>query len=170
MKNDHQLIREFQAGDRKAFDQLVRRHLASVRNFFYRLTGDEMESEDLAQDVFLKLYRHLGRFRFEAEFKTYLYRINLNRARTYLRRNRWHLHLDQAPEQGDEDPEYERTWNRKALWNAVATLPKRQREVVVLRIAQGLPYRDIAALLGQNENAAKVNYHHAVENLKKRLI
>ncbi len=89
MKNDNELIRQYQNGSVAAFDELVRRYIDEVYRFFIKFTNDQMDAEDLAQDVFLKLYKSLKKFRFEAEFKTYLYRVNVNAANNYLRRSRW---------------------------------------------------------------------------------
>ena len=129
-----------------------------------------MAAEDLAQDVFYKLYKHLKKFRFDAEFTTYLFRININTANTYLRKNRWRnwLHLDEAPETSERDNE-DWQWSRTELWDAVARLPKQQRLVVIMRIAQEIPYKNIARILGTSEGTAKVNYHHGIKKLKEQL-
>ncbi len=168
MKTDHELIKEFQDGNKAAFDQLVKRHLHETFGFFFKFTADEIEAEDLAQDVFIKMFKALKNFRFESEFKTYLFRANINMSNTYLRRNKWRnlLHLDQAPEQGYIDTSNEDEWRRKELWDAVAKLPSRQRMIVTMRIAQGMPYKEISKIMGISENSAKVNYHHAVRALK----
>ena len=89
MQNDQELIKEYQNGDRSAFDKIVRRHLSNTIGFFYTITQDRMVSEDLAQDVFFKLFRHLKKFRFKSSFSTYLYRINLNTANSWFTRNKW---------------------------------------------------------------------------------
>ena len=171
MQNDHDLIHQYQNGNRSAYDEIVRRHLSNTIGFFYTITRDRMAAEDLAQDVFLKLFSHLKRFRFESAFTTYLYRINVNTANTWLKRNQWKnlLHLDQAPDRGERDTELEQEWTRKELWDAVAKLPNKQRTVVMMRIAQELPYKDIAEITGMSEGTAKVNFHHAVTTLKKLL-
>ena len=171
MQNDHELIKEYQDGDRSAFDKIVRRHLSNTIGFFFNITGDRMASEDLAQDVFFKLYKHLKNFRFEASFTTFLYRVNLNTANSWLTRNKWKnfLHLDQTPDRGARDTDVEDEWSRKELWGAIARLPNKQRSVVMMRIAQELPYKDIANITGMSEGSAKVNFHHALKTLKKWL-
>ncbi|MEE9574214.1 MAG: sigma-70 family RNA polymerase sigma factor, partial [Candidatus Neomarinimicrobiota bacterium] len=140
MKNDNELIKQYQNGSVAAFDELVRRYLDEVYMFFIKFTNDQMDAEDLAQDVFLKLYKSLKKFRFEAEFKTYLYRVNVNTANNYLHRSRWRkwLHLDQSPEQIDDAPDIDAEWTRTELWNAVAKLPKTQKMVVMMRVAQNM--------------------------------
>ena len=169
MQNDHELIKEYQNGDRTAFDKIVRNHLSNTIGFFFTITGDRMVAEDLAQDVFFKLYKHLQKFRFQSSFSTFLYRVNLNTVNSWLTRNKWKnvLHLDQTYEKGERDTEIEDEWNRKELWDSVAKLPKKQRSVVIMRIAQELPYKEISLMTGMSEGAAKVNYHHALNKLKK---
>ena len=168
MQNDHELIQQFKNGNTSAYDQLVKRHLSNTIGFFFNITRDQMASEDLAQDVFFKLYKHLKNFRFESAFTTYLYRININTANTWLTRNKWKnfLHMDQTPDRGELDTSLENEWTKKELWDAVAKLPKKQRTVVMMRIAQELPYKDISAVTGMSVGSAKVNYHHAVQSLK----
>ena len=168
MKTDHELIREFQKGNDASFDELVQRHVQIVFGFFVKITRDRMAAEDLAQDLFIKLHKHLKKFRFEAAFTTYLYRAQTNTANSWLSRNKWKhlLHLDQVAESGALDTSIEKDWRRKELWNAVGKLPKKQRSVVMMRIAQELPYKDISNILGISEGSAKVNFHHAMNTLK----
>jgi len=171
MQNDHELIQQFKNGNTSAYDQLVKRHLSNTIGFFFNITRDQMASEDLAQDVFFKLYKHLKNFRFESAFTTYLYRININTANTWLTRNKWKnfLHMDQAPDRGERDTSLENEWTKKELWDAIAKLPKKKRTVVMMRIAQNLPYKDISEITGMSIGSAKVNYHHAVNSLKQWL-
>jgi RNA polymerase sigma-70 factor (ECF subfamily) len=168
MQNDHELIRKYQKGIPTAFDEIVRRHLSNTIGFFFNITRDQMASEDLAQDVFFKLYKHLKNFRFESAFTTYLYRININTANSWLTRNKWknYLHLDQTPDRGERDSSLENEWTKKELWDAVAKLPNKQRIVVMMRIAQELPYKEISEITGMSVGSAKVNYHHAVNTLR----
>ena len=168
MRTDNELIKEFQEGKEAAFNELVDRYLSSTYGFFTKFTDSKEEAEDLAQDVFIKMYKALKKFRFESEFKTYLYRANINMSNTYLRRNKWKnmLHLDQISEPQYIDTTNEDKWKRKELWDAIARLPKIQRMVVTMRTAENLPYKEIAKIMNISENSAKVNYYHAVEALK----
>ena len=114
------------------------------------------------------MYKALKKFRFESEFKTYLYRANINMSNTYLRRNKWRnlLHLDQISEPAYLDTSQEDEWRRKELWNAISKLPSKQRKVVTMRIGQDMAFKEIALVMGISENAAKVSYHHAKSTLK----
>ena len=170
MQSDHELIKLFQDGHQSSYDKLVKRHLQNTYQFFLKFTKDPMDAEDLAQDVYIKLYKTLHQFRFEAAFTSYLYRIQLNTANSFIRKARWKkfLHLDQTYEMGDTDYELEKQWSKKEIWDQVATLPKIQRMVLIMRIAQDLPYKDISGILGISEGSAKVNYHHGINQLKLR--
>ena len=171
MNNDHELIKLFQKGDQTAYDRLVRKYLYNTVGFFRTITGDKMVAEDLAQDVFFKLFKTLGNFRFKSAFSTYLYRINLNTANSWFTRNKWKnlLHLDQILNQQKNDTSIATEWLNKELWDAISKLPKKQRSVVVMRIADELPYKEISNVTGMSESAAKVNFHHALQKLKEVL-
>ena len=95
----------------------------------------------------------------------------MNTVNTWITRNKWKnfLHLEEAPDRGEHDTSLENEWTRKELWDAIAKLPKKQRTVVMMRIAQDLPYKEIAEITGMSVGSAKVNYHHAVSTLKEWL-
>ena len=170
MRTDNELIKDFQKGSEEAFNALVDRYLTNTYGFFRKFTDSNEEAEDLAQNVFIKMYRSLKKFRFESEFKTYLFRANVNMSNTYLRRTKWRnlLHLDQAPAPSYVDSSVEDAWMKKELWDAIATLPKRQRMIMTMRLTESMPYKEIASTLNISENSAKVNYHHAVAALKEK--
>lgn len=168
MKSDQELIREYQDGNDESFNELVRKHLPNTYGFFLKVCRNEMDAEDLAQDIFLKMHRALKQFRFQSAFTTYLYRANTNMANSYIRKGRWRglLNLDEVPESGEWDTSQETGWKRQELWDSIAKLPKLQRNVVMMRIAQELPFREIALILNTSENSAKTSYHYAVKTLK----
>tara|TARA_B110000263_G_C15193938_1_gene457383 strand:- start:439 stop:963 length:525 start_codon:yes stop_codon:yes gene_type:complete len=172
MLNDNELIAKFQDGDEKAFDQLVQNNVNNVFGFFMKVTRNEMTAEDLAQDVFMKLYKNLKNFRHDSNFSTYLYRINTNTVNSWITRNKWKnlLHLDQAPDRGEYDQVNEVEWERKELWASISKLPKKQREVVILRLTNELSFREVSNITGMKEGTAKVNFHHALKKLKEDLI
>ena len=172
MLSDNELIVKFQNGDDKAFDKLIQNNLNNVFGFFMKITRDEMAAEDLAQDVFMKLYKNLKNFRHDSNFSTYLYRINANTANSWITRNKWKnlLHLDQTPDKGEYDQVNENEWERKELWDSISKLPKKQRKVVILRLTNSLSFREISNITGMKEGTAKVNFHHALKKLKEDLI
>ena len=118
--------------------------------------------------VFFKLYKSLKKFKFQSAFSTYLYRTNLNTANSWFTRNKWKklLHLDQILNQQTIDQSVEKEWINKELWDAISKLPKKQRSVVIMRIAEGLSYKEISVVTGMSDGTAKVNFHHALNTLK----
>ena len=117
MKSDQELIKDFQKGNNHAFNTLVEKHWYTTIGFFIKITGNQSEAEDLAQDVFIKMYKALKKFKFGAKFKTYLYRSNVNMANSYFRSKKWKniLHLDQVADNGYEDETIEKEIDNKLI-------------------------------------------------------
>ncbi len=133
--------------------------------FFYTITKNRMVAEDLAQDFFLKLFNTLKNFKFRLSSSTYLYRINVNTSKSWFDRNKWKnlLHLDQIFNQERKDTGVAKEWQNKEPWDAISKLPKKQRSVVVMKIAEELPNKEIYSITGITENTAKFNSHHVLQ-------
>lgn len=172
-----ELVTAAQAGERSAFDELVRRTYTDTFTLAYRLTGDEEDARDVVQETYLRAYRGLARFRGDAQFSTWLYRITANCATTHLGRRARHRHdplPDDAPlrdERPAAQPELrlEHAGTRAELREALRRLPPKLRAVVVLRDVYDLPHEAIAAELGISESAAKVRLHRARRKLREEL-
>jgi RNA polymerase sigma-70 factor, ECF subfamily len=164
-------------GDRGAFDELVRVTTADTYALAFRLTGNEDDARDVVQDAYLRAFKGLPRFRGDAQFSTWMYRITANCASTLLTRrarNRTEqLSDDDAVIDGrpEHDPELRMgaAEERALLAAAVAGLPWRLRQVIVLRDIYDLPHRSIAAELGISEAAAKVRLHRGRRRLREVL-
>lgn len=157
---DQALVDDAVAGDRDAFGELVRRHQTRIVNYAMAIVRDPAEAEDVAQETFIRAYRSLARFRGDSSFKTWLYTIATNAARTGVerrgRRNRVEdgsLDDDAGPlaaadvPAGDADAETALV-RREAIDRALAALPPDLRVAVVLRDVEGLDYKEIAAATG----------------------
>jgi RNA polymerase sigma-70 factor (ECF subfamily) len=172
-----ELVAAAKAGDRKAFDALVRATYAHAYTVAFRLTGNEEDARDVVQDAYLRAYRGLKRFRGDSSFSTWLYRITANCASTQLGRRSRHRHeeLDDDAPLADERPEIDPELrasaesDRERVSAALLALPPRLRAVVVLRDVYDLPHEAIAAELGISEAAAKVRLHRARRKLRERL-
>lgn len=171
------LVAAAKDGDRAAFDQLVKATYVDTYTLAYRLTGNEEDARDVVQEAYLRAFRGLKRFRGDAQFSTWMYRITSNCASTYLgkrARNR-HEELDEDLPADDErtavNPEarLEAAATRERLAEALRRLPPRLRAVVVLRDIYDLPHESIAAELGISESAAKVRLHRARKKLREDL-
>lgn len=168
------LVAEARAGDRNAFDALVRRTWSGTYALAFRLTGDAEDARDVCQEAYLRAYRGLRRFRGDARFTTWLYRITANCASTQLGRRRRHRHeeLDDDVELDDLSPSVDPVGRsesaslRDAVQKALAALPPKLRAVVVLRDIYDLSHEVIAAELGISVSAAKVRLHRARHRLR----
>jgi RNA polymerase sigma-70 factor (ECF subfamily) len=172
-----ELVAAARVGDRDAFVELVRLTYADTYTLAYRLTGDEEDARDVVQEAYLRAYRGLKRFRGDAQFSTWMYRITANCAATHLGRHARHRHdeLDEADAVVDTHPDRDPQLRADAddlrgrLRVALESLPPRLRAVVVLRDVYDLPHESIAAELGISETAAKVRLHRARNKLREQL-
>ena len=181
-QEDLRLMDLVKDGDAEAFNSLMRKYEKTVLNLIYRFTGDREGAHDLAQEVFLRIYRAAGRFEAKAKFFTYLYKVTLNlcrNARDKTRRRGINVSLDATPEDGPRhdlpDPagssvdHVQRGELADAIKQAVMSLPEDQREVVILQRYKGLAYEEIAETLGLTVPAVKSRLHRAKLGLQKRL-
>lgn len=172
-----ELVAAAQAGDRNAFDELVRMTYADSYTLAYRLTGDEEDASDVVQEAYLRAYRGLRHFRGEAQFTTWMYRITANCAATFLGKRGRHRHeeltddvaLDQDVPAGNPEANVDAMAQRDHLHEALMRLPPRLRAVVVLRDVYDLSHESIAAELGISESAAKVRLHRARRKLRAEM-
>jgi RNA polymerase sigma-70 factor (ECF subfamily) len=144
-------------GDASAFEEVYRDHAEMVFNLALRLAADPDRASDLSQEVFLRVHRHLGKFRGRSSMKTWIYRITINHCRSRLARRRFatrSLDSDEAlaervadPARGPEERAMAGDAGR-VLEAALAELPVPFREAVVLRDLEGLAYEEIAEVLG----------------------
>jgi RNA polymerase sigma-70 factor, ECF subfamily len=171
------LVAAARKGDREAFDELVRRTHRDAFRLALRLTADPEDARDVVQDAYLRAYKGIRKFRGDAQFATWLYRIVANCAATHIGRRTRHQHVELGDDvvvvdvRPDSDPEAvaQAGATRRDLEAAIAELPDRLRAVVVLRDVYDLPHEAIAAELGITETAAKVRLHRARLRLRTRL-
>lgn len=183
MDEDLALVERFKAGDHSAFERLVEKYQKNVLNLVYRFTGDGTRAEDLAQEVFVRIFRALGGFEAKAKFFTYLYKVTLNlclkererqkRKRTYSLEER--LGEDDNRTREVEDPrgsaedEVERRDTARIVREAIVSLPDDQRTAVILHRYNGLSYEELSEVLNISLPAVKSRLHRAKLALKERL-
>jgi RNA polymerase sigma-70 factor (ECF subfamily) len=177
---DTDLIARAASGDHAAFHALVEKHRAMVYRVAYQFAGNHHDAEDIAQDVFIKVYRSLDRFRQDAQLTSWMYRIVMNACIDYRRR---HAPAGAAPfgeeaEQkmlntpedapGPEERAYAGELG-EALEAEIQRLPPGQRMVFIMRHHQGLKLGEIAEALGLAEGTVKRQLHAAVHRLRQAL-
>jgi RNA polymerase sigma-70 factor (ECF subfamily) len=148
--DDRELIARSRTGDLDAFEALVRIHQRHIYQLAYRLTGNHEDAGDAAQEAFVRAFQALPRFRQEAAFSTWLYRIATNAALDLVRRRPAVPPVElpvNHPAPHDPDAEAHRREISRRVHAAVAQLPAEYRVVVVLRDLQGLAYDEIATIL-----------------------
>lgn len=184
LQTDEALVSLILAGDVHLYENLLGRYEKAIVNFIYRMTGDYQQSLDLAQEVFFKVYRSLGRFDPAFKFSTWLYRIASNRAIDHLRRKSprlipidEHAGTDRtsetvvqlrSPGRGPDELLAAQELGEQ-IQTAVDELPLPYRELILLRHMQGLPYETIASVKGLPLGTVKNRLFRAREMLKKRL-
>lgn len=178
-RSDEELVAACLEGEESAFDVLVARWDRKIRGAIYRIVGSEDEARDLCQEAFLKAYRHLGTFKQEARFSSWLYQIALNLCRDRLRRRRGRtmVSLDDADEGGfglveSRPSPFEVLEGRdlsRRVAAAVEALPEEQREVIVLKEYQGLTFLEIAQVLDVPISTVKTRLYRGLVLLRGRL-
>ncbi len=177
------LMLRFQQGEEACFDALVLRYQRPLTGYMLRLVRHPGVSEELVQDVFLRVYRSRERYRPQARFTTWLYRIATHLALNYLRDHRAEAHqasLDEPETEGGHPPDavdgrpgietrlMRREWRRR-VQQAIASLPERQRAAVILHKYQEMEYREIAQALQLSVSATKSLLFRAYEVLRGQL-
>jgi len=182
-ENDEQLVRRAQAGDNRAFDELVRRYQDKVYRLCFRILRHEEDAAEALQDAFLSAFRGLARFKAESTFSTWLYRIATNASlMKYRKRRDGHISFEQS-QSGDEDAEPLQVpdWSaqplqdlldaetRQVMEEGVQRLPEELRTVFVLRDIEELSNGQVAEILGLTVAAVKSRLHRARIALRDRL-
>ena len=171
---DVALMLRFQAGDEAAFDELVRRHQKAVLNIAWRYCADRALADDLAQEIFVKVWRARGSYQPSARFSTWLYRIAVNRCLNEIRSRPKGAPLPveetlEEPAGARPDDDLDRAEVRDAVRRAVDDLPANQRMAVILSRFHELPYDQIAEAMSVSLEAVKSLLFRARENLKGAL-
>ncbi|MFC5865234.1 RNA polymerase sigma factor [Acidicapsa dinghuensis] len=184
-RSDADVMLAVAAGDEAAYNYLVTRYHRQIIHFLYRMVHNEAVAEELAQEVFLRVYRSRESYRAEAKFSTWLYRIATNLAVNHARDTKYErtaptLELDQPdpesgtlPEIAGSDPNVEQRLLREermaAIRAHVAALPERQRMAVLMHKYQEMDYRQIGEVLKLSESATKSLLFRAYQTLRERL-
>lgn len=163
-------------GSDAALSTLLRRHASPLLTFLQRMLGDRQRAEDSFQEVFLAVWTHRHQYRYPGRFQSWLFGIALNQCRAEFRRGRLPtVTLDDQPalDPADDDPTPAQAAvageTAALVAQAVADLPAQQRAVVVLRIWNGLPYGEIADILGLQTATARSHMLHALATMRRCL-
>jgi len=182
-QTDEELVREAQAGDTRAFDELVNRYKEKVYRLSYKILRHEEDAAEALQDAFLSAFRGIKNFKVESTFSTWLYRIATNAAlMRYRKRREGHISLEQSQSrQPDAEPLAIPDWSaqpldelldsetREVMQEGIDRLPEELRTVFVLRDVEGMSNAEVAEVLELSIAAVKSRLHRARVTLRDRL-
>jgi RNA polymerase sigma-70 factor (ECF subfamily) len=166
--SDGEVVARCLRGDRSAFDELVLRHRQTVYRLAYRLLGNHPEADDVSQEAFLRAFRALPGFRGDATFRTWITRIVINLAQNARHARVAVEPIDKACAR-EGQPAGPDAVLRREIRLAVGGLPRRQRQVLILRVYEGMKFAEIALAAGMSIGTAKATFFQAVRNLRARL-
>lgn len=180
-----EIIKKLKEGSEKAFRDLVSTYQKMVVNICYGIVHNIEDAEDVAQDVFIEVFRSVSGFRGDSKLSTWIYRIAVNRSINYLRDHKRRSNLKSLDETVDSsksaiselfyesasDPqkEMENIQRSKILYAAIDTLSKNQRIAFTLNKYEGLSYKEISEIMGLSISSVESLMHRAKKNLQKRL-
>jgi len=183
-KDEELLIRKAQRGNLLAFEQLVHRYDAKIMRLIFNMVNDVEDARDLYQEVFIKLFKSLHRFRFESEFYTYLCRIAINACINHRKRRTIQQHESLSSYVATDDENWQRIAVTESknpeqqlidkelneqIHRSLENLSSKQRTVFVLKHYHGYKLREIAEILDCSEGTVKSYLFRAVQKLKKSL-
>lgn len=181
MENGLELISRIASGDKFAFEELVLLHQQKIYSLCLRMSGNEDDAYDLAQDTFIKAYKSISSFKMESSISTWLYRIASNTCIDFLRRKKKRfkivIEIDDESEAFSEIPDtslspqklLEKKELREAIAEALLKLSPQHRQIVILRDINELTYTEIAEILELGEGTVKSRLSRAREQLRRAL-
>ncbi|HRD01466.1 MAG TPA: sigma-70 family RNA polymerase sigma factor [Candidatus Saccharicenans sp.] len=178
---ENEIVKLAQQGDKEAFSVLVRKYQNKVFGLAINIVHNHETADDLAQEIFIKAYQALPRFRYQSEFGTWLYQIAINHIRDYLRRHKKEkddLCLDEIPEIRAEEKEIserlaesqEEERRKRLIREKMEEMPEKYRLILSLRDIQGLSYEEIGRMLKLSAGTVDSRLHRARRLLRKKLV
>jgi RNA polymerase sigma-70 factor, ECF subfamily len=174
MDEDYLYIEQFLAGKQEGFEMLVRKYQSRVLNIVYSLIGQDRESDDIMQEVFMKVYHNLGSFRKRSKFSTWLYRIVVNTVNDFLRKRKNFISGDDALEtvavsgDGPRDAMLKRE-HETIVEKAIGNIPLKFRTALVLKDMEGMSYLEISRILHCSMGTVESKIYRARQCFKKEL-
>ncbi len=172
LDDDFSLVKRFIDGDESTFRLLIQRHKEKVRNIIFLTLGDSDSVDDIAQEVFITVYKNLKNFRFESLFTTWLYRITVNKCKDYLRKKnvrKIFVPIKEASREFRNDSVTEQSDISKFVMNAISKLPQKLKVPLLLKDIEGFSYQEIAETMECEIGTVKSRIFRAREGLKKIL-
>lgn len=165
---DKELIRKVHNGDKEALNLIIAAYYDDIYRFCLYLTGQETDSYDITQDVFLRFIKYIDSYQ-HRNLKGYLLIIARNLCRDYFHRKRDTASIEDAACLGQEDRQLTELEDSLLLFQALQKLPVKQREIIIMRIYEELPFHEIARITGCNLSTVKSRFRLGAGHLRKLL-
>jgi len=170
---DRELIRKVHNGSKEALNQIIEKYYDDIYRFCVYLTGQQTDSYDITQEVFLRFIRYADSYEYK-NLKGYLLIIARNLSRDYFRQNRETASIEEIDtlkinSLQCQDAELAKTENKLALTELLQTLPLEQREVIILKTYSGLKFKEIAGVLNCNISTIKSRFRLGIHHLRKEI-
>lgn len=167
--DDESLVELARRGDGRAFARLLDRHYDTIYRVAFKWCGEQMDAEDVAQDVCIKLGRAIHQFDGRSAFSSWLYRVTLNTVRDFQRAKMRNARKAEAFALASEAafvPDFERSMTISQLWQRILGLPDKQRDAVLLVYGEGLNHKYAGEVMGCSESTVSWHVHEAKKALK----
>jgi RNA polymerase sigma-70 factor, ECF subfamily len=181
--NDNELIKNYLRGDKKSFDLLIQKYTKPIYGFIYRQIGNSSESEDITQEVFIRVWRNIKKFKIEKNFKTWIFTIAKNASVDFLRKKKSFVFSQFENEEGenmltetlaDPAPLPQEIFDKKNLSETVETairaLSPKYQSLLFLHYNEYFSFQEISEILHEPINTVKSRHRRAIIELKKHLI
>lgn len=179
---DEELVEKVKKGDADVYEKIIQKYQSKVFGLIYNMTKNQNEIEDLAQEVFIKIYKNLGKFKGESSLYTWIYKITVNLCLDEMKKRKNVIYLDEKIEVDDgevnrelpsEDKSQEKLYEEKELQeklhNCINKLPEKQRVMIVLRDIKGFSYEEISKITDVKLGTVKSQINRARLKLKELL-
>ncbi|MCD6354133.1 MAG: sigma-70 family RNA polymerase sigma factor [Prolixibacteraceae bacterium] len=183
--SEAEIIQKLQQGNEKAFKEMVENYQKLVVNTCYGMVHNTEDAEDIAQEVFIEVFRSINKFRADSKLSTWLYRIAVNRSLNFIRdhkKNKWFQSFEDSEKgkvalnenlinKNTDQPEYQLENNERAimLHKAIDSLPKNQKVAFTLSKYKDLSYQEISEVMDVTVSSVESLIHRAKKNLQKKL-
>ena len=179
---DEELVEKVKKGDADVYEKIIQKYQSKVFGLIYNMTKNQNEIEDLAQEVFIKIYKNLGKFKGESSLYTWIYKITVNLCLDEMKKRKNVIYLDEKIEVDDgevnrelpsEDKSQEELYEEKELQeklhNCINKLPEKQRVMIVLRDIKGFSYEEISKITDVKLGTVRSQINRARLKLKELL-
>lgn len=183
-KEDAVLVQEAKQGSRVAYEELVTRYHGKIYGLVYNMTSNREDAQDLVQDIFIKAYQSIARFKGKSSFYTWLYRIAVNRTINFVKKRKRKMAMSlndtdaglerdpayvELSSKGGPDRDFSITELQEKLNEALQTLSEKHRTVVVLHDIQGIPHEEIAKMMKTSTGTVRSRLFYARQKLQVEL-